>query len=126
MKSLKCILSLILLLISIQLIAAETLNKRELINKLHFSDIKTHMLDKTNITPKQSKMLVAKPNSIFSMALDLEHVRNIAVTAIEFENQEQAAEMDKKPINGFHALNWFFIGIVDNNSIKEIIKAIER
>jgi len=89
--------------------------------RLDFYSIETRMRDKTFITPKQSKMLVDKPISIFSMYVDLKHTRNIRVTAIEFRNEQQAEAMDNKPINGFHALNWFFLETIDTKSSQEVI-----
>ena len=104
--------------------AAEYLNKREMLARLDFHGIETRMREKTFITPKQSKMLVDKPASIFSIYVDLKHTSNIRVTAIEFRNEQQAELMDNKPINGFHALNWFFLGTIDTKSSQDIINAL--
>ena len=106
--------------------AGGELDKDEMLEKLRRADIGTRMSDKTFITPKQSDMLTGEPISLFSMFVDLSHTSNIRVTAIEFDNQQLALEMDKKPINGFNANNWFFIGIVDKKSTQDIVDAIVK
>lgn len=126
MKNTKSLLISVLLVLSFCTVAGNSLNKAEMLAKLDFYDVSTRMSKKTFITPKQSKMLVSKPKSIFSMYIDLEHTSNIKVTAIEFDNEVQASKMDEKKVNGFHALNWFFLGNVDNKSKAEIVHTLER
>lgn len=126
MQAFKILVVLIFLVNSTFLQAGGSINKSEMLDKLHFAEIKTRLRDKAIISPKDSKMLPGKPVSIFSMYVDLKHTGNIRVTVIEFNNEQLAIILDKRSINGFQAKNWFFIGMVDTKSAQEIKKAIER
>jgi hypothetical protein len=111
-----------------QTVQAPTIKKRvgarELIDKLESAGLETKNLGAADISIDAASRFPETPRSTMVIRVSDGRGNATPMTFVEFSSWKRAAEMEKKPVNGFAVGNWFVLGIVDNYFKEQVTRAI--
>jgi predicted small lipoprotein YifL len=91
------------------------LSQAEVMERLEDAGFQVEILDEPAVAQDDRSQFVAEPVGILAVRLSDGRGNSEAMTLVQFPQVKDAEGLDARPVNGFAARNWFFLGIIANH-----------
>jgi hypothetical protein len=91
------------------------LSEAEVLDRLHEAGFQVEILEAPAVAQDDRTQFVAEPVGMVQVRLRDGQGNSEAMTLIQFPKVKDAEGLDARPVNGFAARNWFFLGIIANH-----------
>jgi hypothetical protein len=87
--------------------------------------LETTELGPAQISLDDSSRFPEEPRSTIVLRVSDRDGNSTPLTFVEFGSWKTAAELDKKPVNGFAVRNWFVLGITSTHFVDLVTAALD-
>jgi len=91
------------------------LTEAEVLDRLHDAGFQVEILDAPAVAQDDRSQFVAEPVGMVQVRLRDGQGNSEAMTLVQFPEVKDAEGLDARPVNGFAARNWFFLGTIGNH-----------
>jgi len=91
------------------------LSEAEVLDRLHGAGFRVEILGAPAIAQDDRSLFVAEPLDMVAVRLSDGQGNSEAMTLVQFPRVKDAEGLDARPVNGFAARNWFFLGTIGNH-----------
>jgi hypothetical protein len=91
------------------------LSQAQVMERLEDAGFQVEILDEPAVAQDDRSQFVAEPVGMFAVRLSDGRGNSEAMTLVQFPEVKDAEGLDARPVNGFAARNWFFLGIIANH-----------
>jgi hypothetical protein len=99
------------------------LSEAELLERLEGAGLQVEILGEPMVSEKDRSLFVAEPVGMLAVRLSDGQGNAESMTLVHFPAVKDAAGLEARPVNGFAARNWFFLGIIANHFRDPILAA---